>query len=52
MAVFLIQTNGRKSRKYIQLALELKTKKQNFHLLFLIKKSGKYAGSTRFTILI
>jgi hypothetical protein len=49
MAVFFnSDPTERKSRKYIQLALEAKNKKQNFHLFFLIRKSGKYAGSTRF----
>jgi RimJ/RimL family protein N-acetyltransferase len=45
----LIRANGKENlEKYIQLALEAKNKKIEFPLIIFDKKSGKYAGSTRF----
>ena len=45
----LIRANGQENLvKYIQLALEAKDKKTEFPFIVFDKKSGKYAGSTRF----
>jgi len=45
----LIRANGKENlEKYIQLALEAKNKKTEFPFIVFDKKSGKYAGSTRF----
>ena len=45
----LIRANGQENLvKYIQLALKAKDKKTEFPFIVFDKKSGKYAGSTRF----
>lgn len=45
----LIRANGRENlEKYIQLAIEGKEKKREFPFIVFDKKTGKYAGSTRF----
>jgi RimJ/RimL family protein N-acetyltransferase len=45
----LIRANGKENlEKYIQLALEAKNKKTELPFIVFDKKSGKYAGSTRF----
>jgi RimJ/RimL family protein N-acetyltransferase len=45
----LVRANGRANlENYIRLALEAKTKQTEFPFVVFDKKSGKYAGSTRF----
>ncbi len=45
----LVRANGKANLlNYIQLALEAKVKQTEFPFIVLDKKSGKYAGSTRF----
>jgi RimJ/RimL family protein N-acetyltransferase len=45
----LVRANGRANlENYIQIALEAKAKGTEFSFIVLDKKSGKYAGSTRF----
>ena len=45
----LVRANGKENlENYIQLALKAKAKKTDFPFIVLDKKSGKYAGSTRF----
>jgi hypothetical protein len=48
----LIGPTEKKISKIHSISLEAKNKKTEFPFIVLIKKSGKYAGSTRFTILI
>lgn len=45
----LVRANGKENlENYIQLALKAKANKTDFPFIVLDKKSGKYAGSTRF----
>lgn len=45
----LVRANGRENlEKYIQIALKAKESKTEFPFIVFDKKSGKYAGSTRF----
>ena len=45
----LIRANGRENlEKYIQIALKARTNQTEFPFIIFDKKSGKYAGSTRF----
>ena len=45
----LVRANGRENlQKYIQIALAAKERKAEFPFIVFDKKSGKYAGSTRF----
>ena len=45
----LVRANGRENlKKYIQIALKAKENKTEFPFIVFDKKSGKYAGSTRF----
>lgn len=45
----LVRANGKENlKKYIQIALAAKEKKIEFPFIVFDKKSGKYAGSTRF----
>lgn len=45
----LIRANGKENlEKYVQLALESKERKTEYPFIVFDKKSGKYAGSTRF----
>ncbi|SEF81033.1 GNAT family N-acetyltransferase [Flavobacterium urumqiense] len=45
----LVKANGKKNLKnYIQIALKVKENKTEFPFIVFDKKSGKYAGSTRF----
>jgi hypothetical protein len=49
---FLNSDQRKKISKIHSISFGAKNKKTEFPFIVLIKKSGKYAGSTRFTILI